>query len=55
VIGYRLYYSSESRFESNGKPKTNFSYDYYIDLTESERCVPDTAGADCGVMIESGV
>ncbi len=50
VIGYRLYYSSESRFDSNGKPKTDFSYDYYIDLAESERCVSDGDGTDCEIL-----
>lgn len=50
VIGYRLYYSSQSRFDSNGKPKPDFSYDYYIDLAESERCVPDSDGTDCEIL-----
>lgn len=50
VVGYRLYYSSESRFDYNGNLKTNFSYDYYIDFSESERCVPGTDGTDCKIL-----
>jgi hypothetical protein len=38
VLGYRLYYGKSSRFTSDGVPKANFSYEYYIDLFQSERC-----------------
>jgi len=38
VAGYRLYYGSQSRLESNGMPKSNFSYTYCIDFTEQVRC-----------------
>lgn len=38
VIGYRLYYGSSSRFNSDGTLKANFSYTQYIDFTEMTRC-----------------
>src|SRR6056297_1139570 len=41
VTGYRLYYDSESRFDSNNNLKSGFSYNYYIDLSESMRCSYD--------------
>jgi len=47
VIGYRLYYASESRFNPNQTLKTDFSYDYYIDFAESKRCVDDGTETDC--------
>ena len=37
VIGYRLYYGANSRFDSSGKLKSNFSYDYYIDFSDLKR------------------
>jgi len=47
VIGYRLYYGSASRFNSNLTLKADFSYDYYIDFAESKRCVDDGTDANC--------
>lgn len=47
VIGYRLYYASESRFNLDQTLKSDFSYDYYIDFVESKRCVDDGTDADC--------
>lgn len=38
VLGYRLYYGSSSRFQSNGSLKSNFSYDYYIDFNFAQKC-----------------
>ena len=42
VVSYRLYYGSESRYNSNGTLKSNFSYQYYIDVAESLRCDAET-------------
>ncbi|MCL7486567.1 MAG: hypothetical protein M8357_00135 [Desulfobulbaceae bacterium] len=50
VIGYRLYYGGYSRFDSSGKPKSNFSYDYYIDFAELERCYTDGSGVSCRIL-----
>jgi len=47
VIGYRLYYGSESRFDFKGTLKTNFFYDYYIDFLEFKRCVADGTDIFC--------
>lgn len=47
VIGYRLYYGSESRFNLDRTLKTGFTYDYYIDFVDSKRCVADGTDADC--------
>lgn len=47
VAGYRLYYGTKSRLDANGKPKSNFSYDYYIDLAESVRCNNLSYSNDC--------
>ncbi len=44
VIGYRRYYGTKSRFNTNGSLKSNFSYDYFIDFSELERC--DAANSD---------
>ncbi|MBM9606093.1 hypothetical protein [Desulfopila inferna] len=38
VVGYRLYYGSDSRFDDNGNLKSNFAYNYFIDVFESVRC-----------------
>lgn len=38
VAGYRLYYGSESRFDNNGNVKSDFIYNYFIDIFESVRC-----------------
>ena len=50
VIGYRLYYGSTSRFDSNGRPKANFFYDYYIDFSDFERCDPGGTGTVCEML-----
>jgi hypothetical protein len=47
VLGYRLYYGSSSRFNDNGLPIPNFSYDYYLDFNNFERCVADETGSNC--------
>jgi len=47
VIGYRLYYGSESRYTLNQTLKTNFTYDYYIDFAEAKRCLDDGTDANC--------
>ncbi|GEM_PF-927444 len=38
VIGYRLYYGPESRFDASGRLKAGFHYQEFIDFTEFERC-----------------
>lgn len=50
VIGYRLYYGAESRFNSNGTLKTSFSYDYYIDFSDLKRCDASSNGASCEML-----
>lgn len=47
VIGYRLYYGSESRYNLDQTLKSGFSYEYYIDFVESKRCIADGTDADC--------
>lgn len=47
VLGYRLYYGPSSRFTRGGVPQAHFSYDYYIDFFNSERCVADGSGTNC--------
>lgn len=55
VLGYKLYYGSESRFDSSGRPKTDFSYDYYIDFSDFERCIPGTGDTVCETLSTSEV
>lgn len=50
VIGYRLYYGSGSRFNSNGTLKSNFSYDHYIDYSELKRCDIYSSGTSCEIL-----
>ena len=50
VIGYRLYYGADSRFNSNGTLKTSFSYDYYIDFSDLTRCDASSNGASCEML-----
>lgn len=38
VIGYRLYYGSQSRYNSDGSYKEDFSYPQYIDFMDQVRC-----------------
>ena len=47
VLGYRLYYGTSSRYNSNGLPKANFSYQYYIDFSDFERCVAGETNPVC--------
>lgn len=47
VTSYRLYYGSQSRYDSSGNPKSNFVYDYYIDLSESVQCNNLSYNNDC--------
>lgn len=50
VIGYRLYYGGYSRFNSNGIPKSNFSYAYYIDFADQMRCDGYGDGLSCRML-----
>ena len=50
VIGYRLYYGADSRFNSNGTLKTSFSYDYYIDFSDFMRCDASSNGTSCEML-----
>lgn len=47
VLGYRLYYGSSSRYARNGLPIPYFSYDYYIDYFNFERCLADGSDTYC--------
>jgi len=47
VTSYRLYYGSQSRFDSRGNLKSNFAYDHYIDLSESVLCNNLSYNNDC--------
>jgi hypothetical protein len=38
VVGYRLYYGTQSRYNSDGSLKENFSYTQYIDFVDQVRC-----------------
>jgi len=38
VLGYRLYYGPSSRLDSGGHAKSGFSYAYYLDFAQSQRC-----------------
>ncbi len=50
VVGYRLYYGADSRFNSDGTLKTSFSYDYYIDFAERRRCDASSGGTSCVLL-----
>ena len=50
IIGYRLYYGGNSRFNSNGVPKANFSYDYYIDFAEQKLCLAGSDKTNCKML-----
>jgi hypothetical protein len=50
VIGYRLYYGGDSRLNSNGTPKANFSYDYYIDFSDLKRCDAYDGSSSCKIL-----
>jgi hypothetical protein len=47
VLGYRLYYGSSSRYTRDGVPKTNFTYEYYLDYFNFERCLADGSDTNC--------
>ncbi len=47
VVGYRLYYGPDSRFERGGHVKAGFSYSYYLDFATSQRCRPTKSGPVC--------
>ncbi len=47
VIGYRLYYGSSSRYADGGKVKSGFSYTYYLDFANSQRCRTTASGPVC--------
>ena len=47
VIGYRLYAGPSSRFVSAGVTKSNFSYGFYIDFADSQRCQLTASGPVC--------
>jgi len=55
VTGYRLYYGSESRFDANNNPKSDFSYDYYIDLSSSIRCNNLSYDNDCEYLAQNEI
>lgn len=38
IIGYKLYYGNKSRYDSKGRLKKGFKYDYCVDFTELMRC-----------------
>ncbi len=38
VVGYRLYYGSQSRYNDDGSLKENFSYTQFIDFMDQVRC-----------------
>jgi hypothetical protein len=48
VIGYRLYYGSQSRYDAAGHLKSNFNYDFYLDFAEEEICRLTDSGPVCG-------
>ncbi len=48
ILGYRLYYGTESRFTAGG-------YDYYIDFTSWQRCPANGDGSDCEPLPDNGV
>lgn len=47
VIGYRLYYGSSSRFTNGGQLKSGFSYTYYLDFANAQRCRTTKSGPVC--------
>ena len=44
VIGYRLYYGPDSRYDRRGHLRAGFSYSYYLDFATSQRCRPTKSG-----------
>jgi len=46
ILGYRLYYGSESRFTAGG-------YDYYIDFNSWQRCPANSEGVDCEPLADT--
>lgn len=55
VLGYRLYYGAESRFNSDGTLKPDFYYDYYLDFTEFVRCPGNSDGTGCDDLSDEDV
>jgi len=49
VTGYRLYYGPQSRYDSDGSLRENFSYPQYIDFSEQIRC-SGTEYNDCETL-----
>jgi len=38
IVGYRLYFDTQSRYNNDGTLKNNFSYGQYIDFTDQTLC-----------------
>ncbi len=55
VIGYRLYYGPDSRYDRSGHLKAGFSYSYYLDFANSQRCRPTKSGQVCELYRDSEV
>ncbi len=55
VLGYRLYYGAGSRFNAAGALKSDFSYDYYLDFTDAQRCRLTDSGPVCETYSDSEV
>ncbi len=55
VVGYRLYYGADSRFAAAGVLKSGFSYTYYLDFTDSQRCRLTDSGPVCETYTDSDV
>jgi hypothetical protein len=48
ILGYRLYYGSNSRYDTAGHLKSDFNYDFYLDFAEEEVCRLTDSGPVCG-------
>ena len=55
VVGYRLYLGSSSRFDGAGLVKQDFSYAYYLDFIDSQRCMLTASGPVCETYTEAEV
>ena len=55
VLGYRIYFGAESRFDGSGLVKAGFSYTYYLDLSESKLCLQTESGPVCEPFTEDDV
>ena len=55
VVGYRLYYGAGSRFDTGGLVKSGFTYDYYLDFSDSQRCQLTDSGPVCETYSDNEV